>query len=81
MEPSTLDVEAVRRAVLRPAGQWATVDVVPTIASTNTELAERSRAATAAGAPSTLRRRSRRSTRPREWVARGAPGTRRRTPR
>ncbi|WP_425954690.1 biotin--[acetyl-CoA-carboxylase] ligase [Xylanimonas sp. McL0601] len=51
MEPSNLDVEAVRSAVLRPVGPWASVDVLPVAASTNAELVERARAADEAGTP------------------------------
>ncbi|GAB2457336.1 biotin--[acetyl-CoA-carboxylase] ligase [Xylanimonas ulmi] len=50
MDPNILDVEAVRHAVLRPAGQWAAVDVAPTVTSTNLALVERARAAAADGA-------------------------------
>ena len=46
-----LDVEAIRRSSLRPAGAWSSVDVVPSSASTNTELLERAQAAARDGAP------------------------------
>ena len=51
MDIPPLDVEAIRRSTLRPAGAWSSVDVVPTAASTNTELIERAQAAAEARSP------------------------------
>ena len=45
-----LDVEVLRRELVRPGGLWSEVDVVPQTGSTNADLAARARSGAPTGA-------------------------------